>query len=250
VVGLTGGIASGKSTVSRLLQGSQIPVIDLDVLAREVVRPEDASGTLSKLVNAFGHSILQPSGELDRAALGRIAFPDEKKRKILNKITHTAIRKRMAWLLVKHWLTGSKRVVVDTPLLIEAGLWKFCGQILLVWCSPSDQLSRLLSRDGPSGLTQSDAESRLKAQHALSSKLPYADVVLDNSSALQGSSAEEQTGSTLGANAASPALQEQVQALVKSWQKQQSTLLGSVSWLASWIIPPVGVLAGVWAIFR
>lgn len=140
VVGLTGGIASGKSTVSSLLRDKhRIPLIDLDVLAREVVRPEDPSRTLSRLVAHFGRSILRPEGEdgtlvLDRPTLGRLCFGNEENRKVLNRITHGAIRKRMVRKLIWSWLVkGEKVVVVDTPLLVEAGLWKWCGLAVLAW---------------------------------------------------------------------------------------------------------------------
>jgi dephospho-CoA kinase len=134
IVGLTGGIASGKSTVSSLLQNKHhLPLIDLDLLAREVVRPTDSSRTLSKLVAHFGSGILQEDGTLDRPVLGRQVFRNEEERKVLNAITHRAIRKRMAWTLLWNWVRGVKVTVVDTPLLIEAGLWRWCGELVVVW---------------------------------------------------------------------------------------------------------------------
>lgn len=110
-----------------------MPLIDLDILARQVVAPTDPSGALQALVREFGDSILLPSGELDRPALGRLAFGDEAKRRALNRITHGAIRKRMAWVLLKEWMRGTRTVVVDVPLLVEAGLWKWCGEAVVVW---------------------------------------------------------------------------------------------------------------------
>ncbi|CAO1620360.1 unnamed protein product [Parajaminaea phylloscopi] len=242
VVGLTGGIASGKSTVSSLLVKKHgIPLIDLDVLAREVVHPKDPSGTLQKLVAHFGPEILnEEDGTLNRAALGRLAFGsgNDRARKTLNRITHTAIRKRMAWLILRNYLSGKKVTVVDTPLLIEAGLWKWFGLAVVVWCSPEDQLSRMLSRDSSKGLTQSDAESRLESQLALNKKLPYADIVLDNSSALtQGSSASKRTDA-----GASEALEAQVSDMVRSWRSAYSGLFGTLYWLAQWLCPPFALL--------
>lgn len=138
IVGLTGGIASGKSTVSSLLSSSHhIPLIDLDVLAREVVRPTDSSRTLQSLVREFGPEILREDGTLDRPALGRLCFGEgaekEGRRRKLNAITHRAIRRRMVWKLLVNWVRGEKVTVVDAPLLVEAGLWKWCGQAVLVW---------------------------------------------------------------------------------------------------------------------
>ena len=112
--------------------------------------------------------------------------------------------------------------------------------------SPEDQLSRMLSRDGAAGLTEEDARSRLAAQHSLASKLPYADVILDNSSALQGSDAGAQ-GSGAGA---SPALRSQVQELVHEWRRETTSLLGTLTWLICWLAPPLGLLAGLLAVRR
>lgn len=112
-----------------------MPLIDLDVLARQVVEPNDRSKTLHKLVRHFGQSILQPDGTLNRPALGRLTFgkENEANRKVLNKYTHSAIRKRMAWLLLGYWLKGTAVVIIDTPLAVEAGLWKLCGEMVLVY---------------------------------------------------------------------------------------------------------------------
>jgi dephospho-CoA kinase len=132
VVGLTGGIASGKSTVSRLLQEHGLPLVDLDIVARQVVEP--GSRTLKKLHAHFGDDIISSKdGTLDRPALGKIIFNHEAKRKQLNAIMHPAIRQRLAWQLLLHWLQGQKLVVVDAPLLIEAGLWRLAGKIVLVY---------------------------------------------------------------------------------------------------------------------
>lgn len=135
VVSLTGGIASGKSTASREFALNGIPIIDLDVLARQVVEPNDSSKTLQKLTAYFGRDILHPDGTLNRPALGRKTFGKENEtdRKVLNKYTHSAIRKRMAWLLFKYWMKATEIVIVDTPLAVEAGLWRLCGEMVLVW---------------------------------------------------------------------------------------------------------------------
>lgn len=130
-MGLTGGIASGKSTVSRIIREHGIPLIDLDEIARTVVRKN--SPTLKRLVIEFGPTILEADGTLNRAALGRLAFRNKESTRALNRITHSAIRRVMAWRLLCLWLTGCKRVVVDTPLLIEAGLYKWCAEVVIVW---------------------------------------------------------------------------------------------------------------------
>lgn len=136
VVGLTGGIASGKSSVSSLLQSAphSLPLVDLDLLAREVVLP--GSFTLRKLESIFGSEIISPTdGSLDRPKLGKIIFNDEAQRKRLNAVIHPAIRRLLAKKLFWYWLRGEKVVVVDAPLLIEAGLWRLAGRIVLVYWS-------------------------------------------------------------------------------------------------------------------
>ncbi|KIJ34681.1 hypothetical protein M422DRAFT_181728, partial [Sphaerobolus stellatus SS14] len=131
VVGLTGGIATGKSTVSTLLKSYGIPVIDADVLAREVVAP--GTRGLSQIVKEFGQDILKDDGTLNRPKLGDVVFRDESKRKKLNAIVHPAVRRAMLWSVFKCWMRGERLCVLDVPLLIEAGLWKWCGWIVVVY---------------------------------------------------------------------------------------------------------------------
>ncbi|GAA6006835.1 hypothetical protein JCM11491_003199 [Sporobolomyces phaffii] len=212
VVGLTGGIASGKSTVSSIFKAQHVPLIDLDVLARVAVEPN--SYALSALVAHFGHDILRPDGTLDRDKLGQIVFSNERERKVLNSIVHPAVRRLLAWELLKNWLRGEKVCVVDAPLLIEAGLWRFCGAIVVVYCSEILQVQRLRARNN---LSLSDAQARLAAQHALSSKLDYADFVIDNSGPL-------------------PDLQAQVDRVLAKLDQRAGW-----SWIVSWLIPPFGI---------
>lgn len=135
VVGLTGGIATGKSTVSSILKSHNIPIIDADLIARQVVQP--GTPALNKITRVFGQHILLPDGSLDRKQLGSIIFSDESKRKKLNAILHPVIRRTMLWQVMGHWLRGEKWCVVDVPLLIEGGLWKFVGLVVVVyWLSP------------------------------------------------------------------------------------------------------------------
>jgi dephospho-CoA kinase len=133
---LTGGIATGKSSVSNLLKAKYIPVVDADILARQVVEP--GTPALAKIVAFFGPDILQSDGTLDRKKLGSIIFNDEVKRRKLNSIVHPAVRRAMLWGVLGHWLRGSKYCIVDVPLLIEGGLWKWVGKVIVVyWCLPS-----------------------------------------------------------------------------------------------------------------
>lgn len=135
VVGLTGGIATGKSTVSSLFRAHSIPVIDADILAREVVEPGKLAH--SQIVAYFGQDILRPDGTLDRAKLGAVIFNDAEKRKKLNSIVHPAVRRAMVRDVLRCWIKGNKLCVVDVPLLIESGLDKWVAKVIVVsWCVP------------------------------------------------------------------------------------------------------------------
>ncbi|KAI3625798.1 hypothetical protein CBS9595_001159 [Malassezia furfur] len=228
---MLGGIASGKSTASRLLRTHKIPVVDLDEIAVEVVKP--GTPTLRRLVETFGTDILNEDKSLNRGELGRRAFGDKEKTKLLNKITHGAIRRVMLFRLIKLWLTGARCAVVDTPLLIEAGLYKWCALTVLVWCTEEQQLERMLKRDGPTkGLTEADARARLASQLPLSEKLRYADKVIDNST-------HYGDGST--------PLREEVEALVANLRYDQHSVPSTLAWLLNWLLPPVGLLWGLLA---
>lgn len=131
VVGLTGGIATGKSTVSNLLKSHNLPIVDADLIARQVVQP--GTPALTRIVKVFGEDILLPDGYLNRPKLGSIVFNDEKKRKILNGIVHPAVRRAMFWEVVGCWFRGESVCVLDVPLLIEGGLWKLVGKVIVVY---------------------------------------------------------------------------------------------------------------------
>ncbi|VDB82629.1 unnamed protein product [Peniophora sp. CBMAI 1063] len=176
VVGLTGGISTGKSTVSNLLKQRGVPVIDADILAREVVAP--GTPGIRAIVSEFGQEVLREDGNLDRPKLGSIIFNDERKRKKLNAIVHPAVRKAMVWAVLRHWMRGDRACVLDVPLLIESGIWHWVGKVVVVYCSQEIQLRRLQERDGS---TREAAQSRVKAQMPITDKLDYADQVLDNS---------------------------------------------------------------------
>jgi len=211
----------GKSTVSNLFKSHGVPVIDLDVLARVAVQP--GSFALRSIVRHFGaERVLKPDGTLDREALGNIVFNDEKERRVLNGIVHPAVRRLLAWEVLKCWLRGQPICVVDAPLLIEAGLWRICGQIVVVYCSEQLQLKRLLERNG--GTTEA-ARSRIAAQKSLSSKLVFADIVIDNS----GEQKE---------------LDGQVSRVIDKLRRHAGW-----TWIVSWLLPPVGLLSGALTIF-
>ncbi|NWH71972.1 DCAKD protein, partial [Piaya cayana] len=177
LVGLSGGIASGKSTVVAVLQELGCAVIDADVIAREVVQPH--SKAHRHIVRCFGTEILSESGEINREALGNIIFSQPEKRQLLNRITHPEIQKEMLKQILKYFLLGYRYVILDIPLLFETNrLTKFMKYTVLVYCDPPTQLSRLMKRNG---LSRAQAEARIASQLPLDEKRKLATHVIDNS---------------------------------------------------------------------
>lgn len=130
-MGLTGGIATGKSTVSSLLKSVyDVTVIDADKIARDVVLPGEPA--LRKIAAHFGDDVLLPDGSLDRPKLGSVIFGDGEKRRVLNSIIHPAVRRTMLWEVAKAWVLGKRYCVIDVPLLIETGLDNWVGSVVLV----------------------------------------------------------------------------------------------------------------------
>lgn len=179
IVGLTGGISSGKSTVSNLFKAHGIPIVDADLVARDVV--EKGTGGWKKVVSAFGEDILLPNGDIDRQKLGRIVFADPGKRKLLNQLLAPYISFGIFWKIVKLWMKGYKVIVLDIPLLFEAKMDRWTKPTIVVWVDPETQLRRLIARDGQS---EDDARNRINAQMALDLKRDKADIVIDNTGSL------------------------------------------------------------------
>ncbi|HEY3337168.1 MAG TPA: dephospho-CoA kinase [Propionicimonas sp.] len=173
LVGLTGGIGSGKSLVAELLAAHGATIVDADVLAREVV----AQGTpgLAAVADRFGADVLLPDGSLDRQALGRIVFGDAAARRDLEAIIHPAVRARAAALTAA--APDGAVVVQVIPLLVETGQQGNFDQVVVVDVEPEVQLSRIMLRDG---LSEPDARARLRAQASRQARLDVADVVLKN----------------------------------------------------------------------
>lgn len=175
VIGLTGSIASGKSTVSLMFDEFNIPVIDADKLSREVVRPGEKA--YQKIVKAFGEQILREDGTLDREKLGEIVFADEEKRKMLNQIVHPAVRESMIAKRDAYVKSGEKCIVLDIPLLFESNLPHFVDKTLVVYVDEDIQLQRLMERNG---YTEEEALQRIRAQIPVKEKADRADQVIDN----------------------------------------------------------------------
>jgi dephospho-CoA kinase len=172
-IGLTGGIASGKSSVGRLLAARGLPLLDADVFAREALAP--GSPGAGAVLERYGAGVRAPGGEIDRAALGRIVFSDGAERCWLEQLVHPLVRARFAAELEE--LVAEPLVVLVVPLLFEAGLEALCSEVWLVDCDETQQLQRLMARDG---LGEADARARIAAQWPLARKPQLADVVLNN----------------------------------------------------------------------
>jgi dephospho-CoA kinase len=180
-VGLTGGIASGKSTVARMLAAKGAVLIDFDELAHAVIEPEGPVGR--SIVRHFGEKILLPDARIDRRKLGAIVFADRAQREILNGLVHPAVfeawQKRLAEIQ-----KGKEDVVVvsDIPLLIEAGLKSRVDVVLLVYIPPEEQIRRLRERDG---FSREEAQGRIAAQMPIAEKISRADIVIGNDGSIE-----------------------------------------------------------------
>jgi dephospho-CoA kinase len=177
LVGLTGGIATGKSTVTAMLASPSVRVVDADALAREVVEP--GTPALAQIVAEFGREVLQAEGRLDRARLGEIVFPDPVKRKRLEAITHPAIRARFEKIMADLERAGWDGILIwDAALLVESGGNKKMDRLVVVTTDAATQLRRLMGRDG---VSEEAARARTASQMPLAVKARYADYVIDNS---------------------------------------------------------------------
>lgn len=181
IVGLTGGLSTGKSTVSEMFREYGIPVIDADVIARKVVEPGKTAW--KKIKKEFGDDVFYKSGELNREALGEIIFNSVDKRRKLNEITHPEIYKEMLWSSVKCFFQGHQFIILDLPLLFETGsMMDYLYKIIVVTCEEDLQLQRLMER---SKMSEAQAKTRISIQMPLESKCDKANFVIENSGNLE-----------------------------------------------------------------
>lgn len=177
-IGLTGGIATGKSTVGRLLEAEGLPVLDADQYAREALAP--GSPGAAAVLERFGDAV-RTSGTgpecptIDRGALGSIVFSNPTDKRWLEQLVHPLVRQRFEMALAE--LAAESEVVLMIPLLFEAGLQELCSEIWLVDCDEKQQLERLMQRDA---LSQEAAQQRIASQWSLEVKRKCADVIIDN----------------------------------------------------------------------
>ena len=174
-IGLTGGIASGKSRVGRLLEAHGWPVLDADSYAREALAA--GSDATLEVLKRWGDAVRAPDEPLglNRAALGRIVFSEIEARRWLEQLVHPVVRRRFEQEL--RGLSEAPCIVLMIPLLFEAGQTDLCSEVWLVDCEEEQQLERLMQRDE---LSEQEARLRIKAQWPLSRKRPLADRIIDN----------------------------------------------------------------------
>lgn len=180
ILGLTGGISSGKSTVSNYFLKKGFDVVDADLVAKEVVEPRTPG--LARVVAHFGSKILTAEGRLDRKALGEIIFNDKEKREDLNKILHGEIEEVINQRIDQLKLAGKELIILDIPLLFETGYESKCDEIMTVFVSNETQVERLMKRDN---LDQETALTRINSQMSLIDKALKSDVIIDNEGSIE-----------------------------------------------------------------
>jgi dephospho-CoA kinase len=179
-VGLTGGIASGKSTVASLLREYEYPVLDADSIARELLEPGQQA--YQEVVREFGDGILARGGAVDRPKLGAMVFSDAEKRARLNQILHPRIQKVVAeWFAALDRPGGPDLAFEDAALIFEAGARKNFDRVVVCWCRPEQQLERLQER----GLSAADAQLRIAAQMPMGEKRLLGDEEIDCSGSIE-----------------------------------------------------------------
>ncbi|MDN5331376.1 MAG: dephospho-CoA kinase [Tepidanaerobacteraceae bacterium] len=177
VIGLTGGIASGKSTVSRMLRQKGAYIIDADEIAREIVKP--GKPAWEDIVRYFGKEILDESGNIRRKKLAKIVFSDEKKLNLLNRITHPRIVEEIKREIEACRRRNEKIVIIDAALLLEIGLDVLVDEVWVVAVDEKTQIDRLIKRE--SSISYAEAMERIRAQMPLEEKLKFATRIIDNS---------------------------------------------------------------------
>ena len=180
IIGLTGSIASGKSTVAKMIQSYRLPIVDADQVARQVVEP--GSLTLLRIAEVFGEEVISEDGTMDRAKVGSLIFHDETKRQKLNAIIHPAIREEMIRQRDEFISNGEKNVFMDIPLLLESKLEHFVEKIIVVSVTEGVQLERLMERNS---FTEEEAKARIATQIPVKEKEALADAVIYNNSSLE-----------------------------------------------------------------
>jgi dephospho-CoA kinase len=176
IIGLTGGIASGKSTVSRALRELGAIIIDADEVAHAIIEP--GKPAWEDIVEHFGSEVLNPDQTIDREKLGAIVFNDPEKLQVLNQITHPRVGEQFKQMIKDIKSQQADAVLfIEVPLLYETHMDRICDEVWVVWVDEETQIQRLMKRDG---LSREDALKRIDAQMSLDEKARRADFVIDN----------------------------------------------------------------------
>ena len=179
VIGLTGNIGCGKSSLSQIFAQQNIKIIDADIIAREIYNDEKL---LSEIYKVFGSNIKNNDGSLNRKALGRIVFNDDEKLIQLNKMTHPLIRQRVSDKIDEYKNQNKEMVILDAALLVESDYLNFIDKLLVVIFNEDIQIERIKQRDNCS---KEEALSRIKSQMSQEEKVKYADYIIDNSGTIE-----------------------------------------------------------------
>lgn len=181
IIGLTGGVATGKSLVSGFLSEFGASIIDADKIAREILRPGEEA--YRRVIEEFGPGVTLTGGSIDRKKLGRVIFSDPVKRRLLESLTHPEIIRRMKEKALKALKDAPGRLIVfDAPLLIEAGLHTDVEKVIVVYAEEEDQILRLKAKEG---LTEEESLARIRSQLPLKEKLRYANYVIRNTRGIE-----------------------------------------------------------------
>lgn len=175
ILGLTGNIGCGKSSLSKILMQNNIDVIDADIISRNIFEDKEL---LNLVFENFGENIKNLDGSLDRKSLGNIVFNDDQKLVLLNSLTHPKIKEKILNKINEIRNIGKSLVVIDAALLIEGGYLDILDKLIVITCKESIQISRIQLRDN---LTKEQAISRMNSQMSQDEKIKYADYIIDNS---------------------------------------------------------------------
>jgi len=180
IAGLTGGIATGKSTVAGFLAQAGATIIDADEIAHSVVRKGQSAW--EKIVEHFTEAVLLPDGEINRVLLGDIIFKDAEQKNILNSIVHPEVFREMARQIDEAAARPGTLIILDVPLLIESGMHGSLSEVILVYTPQSVQIRRLMERDR---ISEGDARARIDSQMPIEEKRVHATIIIDNSADLE-----------------------------------------------------------------
>jgi dephospho-CoA kinase len=175
VIGLTGNIGCGKSSLSKILEENSLDVIDADLISREIMNDNNL---LKKVFDTFGDNIKRNDGTLDRKKLGSIVFNDENKLVKLNSLTHPAIKEKIVKRISNIKLQNKNIAIVDAALLIEGNFLDLVDKLIVITCDENIQIDRIINRDN---ITKEEAISRIKSQMSQSEKIKFGDYIIDNS---------------------------------------------------------------------